>query len=140
MDQNLIVPPVFALVALTFGIGIWLGRLRFVAVKRGDLNPRYYELNRGGKLPDYLAKVSHNYDNLLALPILFYVASIMLFVTEKVEVAQTIMAWVFVISRYAHSYIHTTYNNVRHRIRAFMVGVVTLIGMWCLFFVRTLQS
>jgi hypothetical protein len=104
------------------------------------LNPRYYELNRGGKLPDYLAKVSHNYDNLLALPILFYVASIMLFVTAKVEVAQIIMAWVFVASRYVHSYIHTTYNNVRHRMKAFMLGVVTLIGMWCLFFVRTIQS
>ncbi|MES9817280.1 MAG: MAPEG family protein [Candidatus Thiodiazotropha sp.] len=140
MNQDLIFPPVFALIALTLGVGIWLGKLRFAAVKRGDLNPRYYELNRGGKLPGYLAKVSHNYDNLLALPILFYVAAIMLFVTAKVEIAQIVMAWVFVTSRYVHSYIHTTYNNVRHRMKAFMLGVVTLIGMWCLFFVRTIQA
>jgi hypothetical protein len=140
MNQNLIFLPVFALVALTFGIGIWLGKLRFTAVKRGDLNPRYYELNRGGKLPDYLAKVSQNYDNLLELPILFYVASIMLFVTSKVEIAQIVMAWVFVASRYVHSYIHTTNNNLRHRMKAFLFGVATLIGMWCLFFVRTMQS
>lgn len=140
MEQNLILPPVFALVALTFAIGIWLGKLRFTAVKRGDLNPRYYELNRGGKLPDYLAKVSHNYDNLLALPILFYVISILLFIMDKVEVIQIVLAWAFVISRYVHSYIHTTNNNLRYRMRAFMFGVVVLIIMWCLYFVRFIQS
>jgi hypothetical protein len=140
MEQNSILLPVFALVALTFGIGIWLGILRFAAVKRGDLNPRYYELNRGGKVPDYLAKVSHNYDNLLALPILFYVLAIILFASEKVETTQIILAWVFVVSRYVHSYIHTTYNNVRHRMRSFMLGVVILISMWCLCFVRLIQS
>lgn len=140
MEQDSILLPVFALAALTFGVGIWLGKLRFAAVRRGDLNPSYYELNRGGKVPDYLAKVSHNYDNLLALPILFYVISIMLFVTAKVEVAQIAMAWVFVVSRCVHSYIHTTYNNVRHRMRAFMLGVVILISMWCLYFVRIMQS
>jgi hypothetical protein len=140
MEQAVILLPVFTLAFLTFGIGIWLGKLRFVAVKKGDLNPRYYEVNRGGKVPDYLAKVSNNYDNLLALPILFYVVSIMLFVTTKVEIAQIILAWVFVASRYVHSYIHTTYNNVRHRMRVFMLGVVTLVSMWCLYFVRIVQS
>jgi hypothetical protein len=139
MEQNAILLPVFALVALTFGIAIWLGKLRFIAVKRGDLKPRYYELNKGEEIPDYLAKVSHNYDNLLALPILFYVLSIMLFVTKKVEVTQVVLAWVFVASRYSHSYIHTTYNKLRHRMRAFMIGVITLICMWCIFFVRIIQ-
>ncbi len=139
MEQTAIIWPVFALVFLTFGIGIWLGKLRLLAVKKGDLNPRYYELNRGGRVPEYLAKVSHNYDNLLALPILFYVISIMLFVTSKVEIAQLVLAWVFVASRYVHSYIHTTYNNVRHRMRVFMIGVVTLISMWCLYFLRTIN-
>ena len=132
--------PVIALVALTFGIGLWLGKLRFSAVKRGDLNPRYYELNRGGKLPDYLAKVSNNYDNLLTLPILYYVLSIMLFITAKVEVAQLVLAWSFVGSRYMHSYFHTTQNKVKHRTRAFMLGVAILISMWSLFFIRVLQS
>jgi len=140
MEQKLILLPVFALIALTFGIGLWLGKLRFVAIKQGDLNSRYYELNRGGKMPDYLAKVSHNYDNLLALPILFYVLSILLLVTEQVEIAQIILAWVFVVSRYIHSYIHTTYNKLRHRMIAFMLGVVTLISMWLVYFVRIIQS
>lgn len=134
--ENIILFPVFALAFLTFGVGIWLGKLRFVAVQREELNPRYYELNRGGKLPEYLAKVSNNYDNLLSLPILFYVISILMLITANDEVAQIILAWVFVVSRYIHSYIHTTYNNVKHRMRAFMFGVITLLSMWVLFFIR----
>ena len=136
IQQNTILLPVFAQILLTFGIGIWMARLRFRAVRQGNLNPRYYELNRGGKLPDYLARVSHNYDNLLALPVLFYVVCILLLVTHRAETAQIILAWVFVASRYLHSYIHTTYNRVAHRMRAFMVGVASLMAMWLLFFVR----
>jgi len=138
--ENMILSPVITLVFLTLGMGVWLGRLRFLAVKKKDLNPRYYELNRGGKLPDYLAKVSNNYDNLLALPILFYLVSILMLITSKIEISQIILAWLFVASRYLHSYIHTTYNNVRHRMVTFMFGVISLIGMWALFFVRIMQS
>lgn len=140
MNQHLILFPVFALAALTFGIGIRLARLRFAAVKRGDLSPRYFAINRGGEVPEYLAKVNNNYTNLLELPILFYVVTILLYVTDRVEMAQIILAWVFVATRYAHSYIHTTYNNIRHRLRSFMLGVIVLISMWCLFFERTLLA
>lgn len=132
--------PVFAQVALTFGIGVWLASLRFAAVKRGDLSPRYFAINRGGEVPEYLAKVNNNYNNLLELPVLFYLVTVLLYVTGGVEPAQIILAWVFVASRYVHSYIHTTYNNIRHRLRSFMLGVITLISMWCLFFVRTLLA
>ena len=138
MNQHLILFPVFALAALTFGIGILLARLRFAAVKRGDLDPRYFAINQGGEIPEYLAKVNNNYNNLLELPILFYIITVLLYVTDRVELTQLILAWIFVASRYAHSYIHTTYNNVRHRLRSFLLGVVALIVMWCLFFVRVL--
>lgn len=140
MNQNLILFPIFAQAALTFGVGIWLARLRFAAVRRGDLSPRYFAVNRGGELPEYLAKVNNNYGNLLELPILFYAVTVLLLITIRVEPAQVILAWVFTGSRYVHSYIHTTYNNVRHRLYAFTVGVAALILMWGLFFVRMILA
>ena len=140
MNQELILFPVFAQVALTFGIGLWLGKLRFAAVKRGDLNPAYYALNRGGKVPDYLAKVSNNFDNLLAIPVLFYTLAILLLVTERVDISQLVLAWLFTGSRYVHSFIHTTHNNLKHRMRAFLSGIAFLIAMWLLFFLDILQS
>ena len=84
INQITIIYPVFALAFLTFAVASWMGRLRFAAVKRGDLSARYYRLNRGGEVPEYLAKVSQNYDNLLELPILFYVVSVLLYVTNQV--------------------------------------------------------
>ena len=140
MNQNLILFPIFAQAALTFGVGIWLARLRFAAVRRGDLSPRYFAINRGGELPEYLAKVNNNYGNLLELPILFYAVTVLLLITIRVEPAQVILAWVFTGSRYVHSYIHTTYNNVRHRLYVFTVGVAALILMWGLFFVRMILA
>ena len=140
MNQNLILFPIFAQAALTFGVGMWLARLRFAAVRRGDLSPRYFAINRGGELPEYLAKVNNNYGNLLELPILFYAVTVLLLITIRVEPAQVILAWVFTGSRYVHSYIHTTYNNVRHRLYAFTVGVAALILMWGLFFVRMILA
>ena len=70
----------------------------------------------------------------------FYVITVLLYITDRVETAQIILAWVFVVSRYVHSYIHTTYNNVRHRLRSFMLGAAVLIFMWCLFFVRMILA
>ena len=140
MNQNLILFPIFAQAGLTFGVGVWLARLRFAAVKRRDLSPRYFAINRGAEVPEYLAKVNNNYNNLLELPILFYAVTALLLITLSVEPAQVLLAWVFTGSRYVHSYIHTTYNNVRHRLYAFMTGVAALMLMWGLFFVRTLLA
>jgi len=140
MNQMLIFWPVLALAALTIGIGVWLGRLRFALVKSGLVSARYYELNRGSNVPDELAKVSNNYDNLLALPMLFYVITAWLYMTNNVVLSQLVLAWIFVISRYAHSYIHTGQNDVRRRMNAFLIGVGALILMWLVFLVQILQA
>lgn len=130
MSQEAILYPVFVLVALTFFVGLWLARLRFRAVGRGELSPTYFALNRGAKVPEYLAKVTHNYDNLLELPILFYAVTVLLYAGGRVDVGYVALAWVFVISRLVHTYIHTTYNHVFHRLLAFGTGVALLLVMW----------
>lgn len=140
MTPEAILFPVIFLVLLTFGIALWMGWLRFEAVRRGDLAPRYYELNRGGKPPDYLAKVANNYNNLLELPMLFYLLAVLLYVTRQVDWAQWFLAWLFVASRYVHSYIHTNSNHVPHRMRAFIAGSAILITMWLIFIARFTQS
>jgi hypothetical protein len=130
MTQETILFPVIALVALTFGIALWLGVLRFRAVRKGDINPAYYKLNRGAKLPEYLLKVNNNYNNLLEVPVLFYVVSILIYVTNNTDLIFLVLSWAFVFTRYVHSYIHTTYNNILHRKNAFLPGVAILIIEW----------
>lgn len=136
MIQESILFPVFALAALTFFVALWMARLRFKAVRQGDLNRHYYKLNRGGEPPEYLLKVSRNFENLLEIPVLFYVAALMIYVTNRVDFTHLTMAWLYVGTRYIHTVIHTTYNNVLHRMIPFLLGSFVLIAMWIRIFLQ----
>ncbi len=135
MTQESILLPVFALGGFTFFISLWMAKLRFKAIKQGDLNRRYYELNRGYEPPDYLVKVSRNFENLLEIPVLFYVVALMIYITKQTDFIYLSLAWLYVGSRFIHSYIHTTYNNVRHRMIPFLLGGMILIVIWLRLFV-----
>jgi hypothetical protein len=115
---------------LTYVVGIWMVKLRFKAVKVDGLNPEYFQTNRGAKLPDYLAKVTNHYVNLFELPVLFYVVCLVIYSGNKVDTIYIVLAWLFVVIRYTHAYIHTTYNNLRHRRNTFLFGVVVLALLW----------
>lgn len=130
MKQDLILLPLFVMFLLTFAIGVWMLKLRFKAVREDGLNPGYFQLNRGAKLPDYLAKVTNHYENLFELPVLFYVVCLALYAGNKADVTYIGLAWLFVVIRYAHAYIHTTYNNLRHRRLVFLCGSLVLALMW----------
>lgn len=136
MNQESILFPVFALGALTFFVALWMARLRFKAVRQGDLDRRYYKLNRGWEPPEYLAKVSRNFENLLEIPVLFYVVALMIYITKQVDFTNVVLAWLYVSTRFVHSYIHTTYNNVRHRMIPFLLGSILLIVIWARLFVQ----
>lgn len=79
-----------------------------------------------------LAEVSipnRNYMNLLELPVIFYVASLLIFVINKVDTTFLYLAWAYVVLRIIHSAIHLSYNHVLHRGLVFAVsnGVLTVI-------------
>jgi hypothetical protein len=68
--------------------------------------------------------------NLLELPLLFYVACLAYFVTERVNDLAEVLAWAYVGLRIAHSAIHVTYNRVRDRLIVFAASNVVLIMLW----------
>jgi hypothetical protein len=104
MKAELILYPVFAMIFLTFGIGILMLKLRFKAVREDGFNPAYFLLNRGAKLPDYLAKATNHYANLFELPILFYVAGLILYTGNKVDTIYLMLLWLFVVWIFACLY------------------------------------
>ena len=130
MNHDLILLPLIAMFMLTYTVGIWMVKLRFKAVKVDGLNPGYFQTNRGAKLPDYLAKVTNHYVNLFELPVLFYVVCVVIYAGNKVDATYIVLAWLFVAFRFAHAYIHTTYNNLRHRRNTFLCGSLVLALMW----------
>lgn len=130
--QSPILYPLFALVALTFIVLFWMANLRLGAIRRGEVKARYFKLNVG-EIPERPAQAANNFRNLFELPVLFYALVALLLITGKADAGQQALAWVFVASRYLHSFIHLSYNNVSHRFLAFLVGMLVLLAMWVKF-------
>ena len=130
MQILLIIYPMFALVFLTFFVMYLLLVLRTKAVRARKISPRYFKLNKGGEESDTMVAAGHNYSNLLELPVLFYIVCIIAIILNQSVEYFIIHAWVFVVLRYLHSYIHITYNHVLHRLFAFAAAGFVLLSMW----------
>ena len=136
MDQHLIFAPMGALAFLTFGVLILIPIRRFRAGTAGQIVADDFKFGESPSVPGHVSIPNRNYMNLLELPMLFYVGSLMFFVTGKVDAVTLGVAWVYVALRIVHSAIHLTYNNVRHRLIPFALSNVVLTAYWILFFLR----
>ena len=74
--------------------------------------------------------VNKNIANQFELPVLFHAACLLLYITDADNIVTIFLGWIFVISRYVHSYVHVTSNRLRYRAPAFTVGFAALVCMW----------
>ena len=121
--------PMFAMVIVTFVVAIYLFRLRVKAVKAGDVRLSQFRLNTG-EIPDAINQAARNYTNLFEVPMLFYVACVAAIALGIQLPAMVITAWICVLARIIHSWIHLTSNNVIHRMRAYMLGNICVLVLW----------
>jgi hypothetical protein len=129
--------PVFVQVALTFALLIWMASARTASVKRGETKLRDIALGQSA-WPAKPMQISNCYDSQFQIPLLFYVLVILVWMTKQADLIFVVMAWIFVLSRLAHAYIHTGSNHVPTRFRVFAVGMIVLLLMWIVFAVRIL--
>ena len=76
--------------------------------------------------------------DLLELPVLFYIACAFMLATGKFDRTQVALAWVFVLTRFVHAFIHIGFNYVPVRFAAFLAGSVTLAILWIRFAAQNL--
>jgi len=139
MTIQMVLLPVFVQVALTFGLLLWMAYTRRSSLSRGELKVRDIALGQSA-WPPRAMQASNCYDSQFQIPLLFYVLVILAWITKQADLIFVVMAWLFVLSRLAHAYIHTTSNHVPTRFNAFAVGVLLLLVMWIIFAVRILIS
>jgi hypothetical protein len=135
MSIQAILLPLFVQVALTLFLLFWTGRARVAAVRRGDVHPRDIAL-RESNWPKHETQIANAYHNQLELPVLFYVLTILAIITRHADLLFVVLAWVFVILRLVHAYIHLTSNHVGRRFAAFAASVVVLLVMWVIFILQ----
>jgi len=139
MTIQMVLLPVFVQVALTFALLIWMGRARISSVRRGETKVRDIAL-RQPAWPAQATQISNCYDSQFQLPPLFYVLVILAWVTRQADLVFVVMAWIFVLARLAHAYVHTTSNHVPTRFWVFAVGMLVLLLMWIIFALRILAA
>lgn len=123
--------PMFAMVILTFIVAFYLVSIRIHAVRSKLVSAGYFRLNKGPhELPAHIVAAANHFSNLFELPLLFYVTCMLVVSTNLQGSLMLGLAWAFVISRVVHTIIHLTYNNVVHRMLAFLVGGLCVLAMW----------
>lgn len=130
--------PLFVEVALTFGLLIWAAFLRGDAFRSG-LDWRDVALGQSN-WPPRATQVANAFGNQFELPVLFYVLTVLAIVLRKADFLFVVMAWLFVLTRLAHAFVHVTSNRVPLRGAIFGLGAVILLLMWLIFAVRVLLA
>ena len=128
MNSNHIIWPVLAQIFLTLIMLTILGVRKAKAVKAGEVNRQQAALNNQ-VWPEYVVKVSNNIANQFEMPVLFYVLCLVLYNINAAGMVSILLAWLFVLSRFAHAYVHIGSNYVPMRLRLFLVGCFILIAM-----------
>ena len=92
--------------------------VRFRAALRRQVVADDFKHGESGNVPPHVSLPNRNYMNLLELPVLFYVAGVLIYVTGGATPAMLMTAWAYVGLRVLHSLIHLTYNRVIQRLLA----------------------
>ena len=122
--------PVLAQVLLTYVIYLTVSARRIAAVKAGAAKPSDFKVP--SIEPEPSATAARNLSNQFELPVLFFAASLSLFVTGGAGLAAIVAAWAFVLARAAHAYVHLTSNRIRIRRQLFIVSLAINFVQWLL--------
>lgn len=139
MSVQMILLPLFVEVILTFALLFWLGPLRARDFRSGLVR----EEDIGLRQPNWskpALQVQYSFSNQFELPVLFYVLTILAYVTHHAGVLFVVLAWVFVIFRLFQAYVHVTNNKVMLRGAFFGVSALALAIMWIVFIIEILTG
>jgi hypothetical protein len=137
MTVQMILLPLFVEVILTFVLLFTMAPLRTRDFVSGAVRPEDIAL-REQKWPKRTTQFANAFSNQFELPVLFYVLTILEYVTHLAGIVFVVLAWIFVVFRILQAYVHVTSNIVRLRGAFFAISAVVLAIMWLIYIVQVL--
>jgi hypothetical protein len=112
---------------------LWVGSLslsaRIKAVRNGSA--KMHEIAADSSAwPRKVRLLGNNFDNQFQSPMLWYGVSAMVVALQMVDTVFVGLSWMFLLTRMAHSYVHTGSNYVPSRMRIYLFGLGNLVLMW----------
>jgi hypothetical protein len=136
---KLILYPVFAMFLLVAIVLLRLRSMRFAAVRKREVDVRYYRAFQGDE-PEPLRVIARHFANLFEVPVLFYVVVLMTYVAQQVSWWLVGCAWAYVALRYAHTWVHLTRNDVIVRFSVYFASNAVLAAMWATLLVQLIRA
>jgi hypothetical protein len=137
MTVQAILLPLFLEVILTFVLLFWLAPLRARDFNAGVATEENIAL-REPNWSQRSMQVAYSFSNQFELPVLFYVLTILAYITHLAGVVFVVLAWIFVLFRYLQAYVHVTSNKVRVRGAFFGIAALALAINWAIYIVEVL--
>ena len=126
MENTYIFLPVLAHMLLVVILYIILGKVKNKEAAAGNVDPERRGLYDDA-WPASVQKVNNCIKNQFEVPVLFYVLAGISFAINAVDLFIHGIAWLFVLSRYVHAYIHTGSNVVPVRRKVFTLGLLMIL-------------
>ena len=129
MAKHLIYWPVLAQLLIPILVLLLNGKRKSADAKSGQFDREKAAMdNEAWSRPVVLT--SKNLANQFQLPVIFYVLCLILASLNTVTMVTLVVAWFFVATRYVHAYVHVSTNYVPARLRAFLLGALTLFVLF----------
>ncbi len=132
--------PALAMVALTLIVWVRLYAVRIPEMQRLRIHPQSVATSaqKSARLVD--TRAADNFSNLFEVPVLFYLALIVAYLTQQTTPLVLGLAWSFVAGRVLHSLIQCSYNKVMHRFTVYMVSTCLVWALWAVLAVGLLRG
>ncbi|MBV8621548.1 MAG: MAPEG family protein [Curvibacter sp.] len=132
MTAQTVLAPLFALAAWTALVLLLIPITRVRAGLRREIVADDFRYGESASVPKAVSLPNRNYMNLLELPVLFYVAGLIMVVMHCATPRMVDLAWAYVGLRVLHSLVHLSYNRVMHRLALFAASNGVLVWLWVL--------
>lgn len=131
VDPNLIFWPLIVQAFVTLALYVVMSRARIASIKQGRAKVSDFRLPNRDEGNDTRA-IANAVTNQFELPVLFFAVCLSAHAAGVVSAVMIVLAWCFVLTKTAHSYVHATSNRIRHRRPIFIAAffVVTLMWVW----------
>ena len=137
MSVQMVLLPVFVLVALTFALLIGMVGTRRDALVSGKTKIRDIVLGQSN-WPERATQIGNCYRNQFELPLLFYLLIAIALPLRHADLFIVLMSWVFVVMRFLHAGVFVTSNDLGRRSIVWLAGVLVLLVMWIYFALKIL--
>ncbi len=129
-----ILQPVVALTIWTMVMWFWMYATRIPAMSKAKVDPK--ELSRlptsaglDAQLPPEVQWKAHNYNHLHEQPTVFYAVAIVLAIIGQGDGMNSLLAWIYVGLRVAHSLVQAPAHVVWVRVVLFALSSLVLIAL-----------